>query len=231
MRTKPYRPPLRKRLLKHPIISTSITFVLYTIVRLIFLLQRRSILIHPSSTQAMAGNHNAIFCFWHGRMLFMPFIKPSSRKMIALISRHGDGGFLATMLSWFGVGTVRGSSSKGGATALRELLDITEAGHNIGITPDGPRGPHQVAAIGAVWLAAQSGLPIIPVSASCTRRRHTKSWDAFTLPLPFGHIFCEVGEAMMIDKNNTDEMLESQRAELQRRLIALTVACDTRASS
>lgn len=231
MSTRPYRPPLRKRLLAKAPVRFVLTFLAACIIRMVFLLSHRKTRISTTLLPFARGESQAIYCFWHGRILFMPFLKPRGRRISALISRHGDGAVIASMLARFGIGTVRGSSSRGGATALRELLALTAAGHNIAITPDGPRGPHQVAAAGAIWLAAQSGLPVIPVSGTSTRRKHAKSWDAFTLPLPFGRIICEVGEPMYIPANSNDSMVETFRLALEQQLRTLTTSLDAAADA
>jgi lysophospholipid acyltransferase (LPLAT)-like uncharacterized protein len=221
-----YKRPLRKRILGHRLVRLLLTGLVSLLARIIFFSSRTQITIHPDAACYMNGTTQAIFCFWHGRMLFMPFLKPPKRKVSALISQHGDGAVIADILGWFGVQTVRGSTSRGARTALRGLLEIAARNENIAITPDGPRGPHQVAASGAIWLAAQTGLPIIPVSGSSTRRRHTKSWDAFTIPLPFGNICCIAGAPLHVPASNDDNIIEQYRLQLEQTLCALTIQMD-----
>lgn len=146
--------------------------------------------------------------------------------MVALASRHGDGGVIASLLGWFGVNTVRGSTSRGGDAALREMKKLARDGATIAITPDGPRGPHQVAAPGPIWLASMTGLPIIPLGGTSSRRRHAKSWDAFTLPLPFGRVICEAGEPMFIPADIDSNTVETYRLALEHRLTALNASLD-----
>lgn len=226
MSAAPYRPPLRKRLLAIPLLRGTLTLLVSLAIRGVFLSSRKQFVFHPASLPYADATKPCIACFWHGRMLFMPLLKRRNHSITALISRHGDGGLIASILGWFGITAVRGSTSKGGDTALRAMRSLAADGNIIAITPDGPRGPHQVAAAGPVWLASRTGLPLIPISATATRRKHAKSWDAFTLPLPFGRIICEAGEPMFIDADSDATMIEAQRAELQRRLIALTEKLD-----
>lgn len=227
MSDKPYRPPLRKRLLKSAPVRGALTWLVSLAIRAVFVTSRKRMRYAAASLPYITGGKPVIVCFWHGRMLFMPLFKGRGRRVAALISRHGDGGVIASILGWFGVAAVRGSTSRGGDAALREMTSLANSGAVIAITPDGPRGPHQVAAPGPIWLAARTGLPIIPLSATSSRRRHAKSWDAFTLPLPFGRIICEAGEPMHIPADSNRETIERYRTELERRLSALTHSLDS----
>lgn len=228
MNHRPYKPPLHKRLLKSAPMRGTFTFLIWLAVRIVFLTSRIHIIHAPGTEPYTDGKHPSIACCWHGRMLFMPLLRPGDHPVAALASRHGDGGLIASILGWFDVRAVRGSTSRGGDAALREMKKLAGEGTTIVITPDGPRGPHQVAAPGAIWLASMTGLPIIPLGGSASRRRHAKSWDAFTLPLPFGRIICEAGEPMFIPADIDSDMVETYRLELERRLTALSVSLDAR---
>jgi lysophospholipid acyltransferase (LPLAT)-like uncharacterized protein len=87
-----------------------------------------------------------------------------------LISRHQDGEIIARIISRFGHRAVRGSSTRGGALALRELIRLGRSGADLVVTPDGPKGPRQVAKIGVVQLAKATGLPIVPLAFSCSKK-------------------------------------------------------------
>lgn len=224
--SKIYRTPWRKRLLKHPLTCLLIGLGISLLLRLIYLTCRKTRDIHPECLPYMQGAKPALFCFWHGRMIFMPFFKPKHRAAIALISSHGDGSFITSILHFLGVASVRGSTSRGGEKALADLYALATGGQkNISITPDGPRGPHQKASLGALWLAAQTGLPILPVSFSCSRRKHAKSWDKFLLPLPFSHAHF-IAAAPIIVSSTEPEILKSARSALESTLTRLTLDAD-----
>jgi lysophospholipid acyltransferase (LPLAT)-like uncharacterized protein len=104
----------------------------------------------------------------------------------ALVSHHRDGRFIGLVIRRFDMDTVLGSSSRGGAKALRNLLVSLRQGDIIGITPDGPRGPRRQAAPGVAQLAALSGAPVVPVAARTTRQLRLNTWDRMVIPLPFG---------------------------------------------
>ena len=110
-----------------------------------------------------------IFTFWHARQLMMPLIYRGSQAHI-LISRHRDGEIIARIVERFGFQAVRGSSTRGGNEALRELIRLGRSGVDLVVTPDGPKGPAQVAKLGVIQLARASGLPIVPVAFGCSKK-------------------------------------------------------------
>jgi lysophospholipid acyltransferase (LPLAT)-like uncharacterized protein len=92
-----------------------------------------------------------------------------------LISQHGDGEIIARIIARFGHQTVRGSSTRGGATALRALIKLGRSGWDLGVTPDGPKGPRQVAKLGVVQLAKATGLPIVPMVFACSKKNSLRA--------------------------------------------------------
>lgn len=223
---KPYRQALHKRILKHPFTRNMVGLILSLVLRLLFLSCRKTRSIHPDSATFMRGEKAAIFCFWHGRMIFMPFFKPKERPSYALISSHGDGAFITAIMRWLGIAAIRGSSSRGGEKALAELYTQAHAADkNLSITPDGPRGPYQKASLGAVWLAAHTGLSIIPVSFSASRRTHAKSWDKFLMPLPFAHAHF-IADAPITFSSTDAAILKEGRKTLESRLVQITEDAD-----
>lgn len=118
-----------------------------------------------------ATGHNHIICFWHGRLLMMPFaIKPTKKDKI-LISRHRDGELIARIIHLFGPGTIRGSYRKGSISSLREIIHDMRDGITVAITPDGPKGPRCKVKEGIVELARLTGKPIIPVAFGASKKK------------------------------------------------------------
>jgi len=113
---------------------------------------------------------NYIFAFWHGRMLMMPFAKPEGPVSV-MVSRHRDGELISRTVAWFGIDTTRGSTSKGGSSALRSVIKLARNGCNIVFTPDGPRGPKYVAQSGIIQAASATGLPIYPVTYGARKKK------------------------------------------------------------
>ncbi len=110
-----------------------------------------------------------IIAFWHSRQIMMPLCYGGSRLAI-LISRHRDGELIHRIVRRFGFDTVRGSTTRGGAQALRQLVRLGRSGADLAVTPDGPKGPRCVAQAGVVELAKLTGLPIVPLTFSASKK-------------------------------------------------------------
>ena len=113
--------------------------------------------------------HNIIIAFWHGQQLMVPLCYRGSHPEI-LISRHRDGEIIYRIIKRFGFGAVRGSTTRGGYGALRQLIRLGRQGVDLVITPDGPKGPRHCVQSGVVALAKFTGLPIIPLAFACSKK-------------------------------------------------------------
>jgi lysophospholipid acyltransferase (LPLAT)-like uncharacterized protein len=119
------------------------------------------------------GGH-AIIAFWHAQQLMIPIGYRGTRAHV-LISQHGDGEIIARIIARFGHGAVRGSSTRGGAKALRALIKLARSGQDVAVTPDGPKGPRHVAKLGVIQLAKVTGLPIVPVAFACSKKNSLRA--------------------------------------------------------
>jgi lysophospholipid acyltransferase (LPLAT)-like uncharacterized protein len=217
---------LRKRLLKSTPVIWLASWLFSLWLRFVFLTSR--IEYHwPVDTMPYArGRQPALFCFWHGRMVLHPFVKPP-RPHYVLISRHGDGRMISMVIRRFGVDTVHGSRGKGVRKALAELKRVADRRGNISITPDGPRGPHQQAADGAAYVAMKTGYPVIVTSFASTRaRRFERSWDRFLLPKPFGRIVFVAGSPLRFADSEAPEDLAAATAQIEAELNRVTEKSD-----
>lgn len=121
------------------------------------------------NAENISGTPQYILAFWHSHLLLM--LHSRYRKPISvMISRSKDGEYIARVFDWYGVEAARGSSTRGGGAALRELLREAKAGKNIVFTPDGPKGPARIAKDGVVYAAKASGLPIVPVAFAAKKK-------------------------------------------------------------
>jgi len=127
-------------------------------------------------------NQHIIFAFWHGRQLMMP-LAYRGKEPYALISRHRDGELIARIIERFGIKSVRGSTTRGGATALRRLIELGRAGADLAVTPDGPKGPRQIVQPGVIQLAKGTGMPIVPVAFSCSKKKSSQAGTALSCPI------------------------------------------------
>ena len=111
-----------------------------------------------------------IIAFWHGRQLMMP-LAYRGRAASILISQHRDGEIIARIMKYFGFGTIRGSTTRGGTQALRQLLQAGKQGRDLVVTPDGPKGPAQKVQTGTLFLAKVTGFPIVPLTFACSKKK------------------------------------------------------------
>ncbi|MEE2757870.1 MAG: lysophospholipid acyltransferase family protein [Myxococcota bacterium] len=139
-------------------------------------------------------DRNGVIAFWHGEQLPLLAVRPSMES-VAPVSLSRDGTLQANILRRFGVTSVRGSSSRGGLSVLRNLLRELKTGRSLLVAVDGPRGPRHKAKPGAQYLARKAGVPLWCISAFAPRAlRLRKSWDRFLIPLPFSKIYVCVSE-------------------------------------
>ena len=171
---------------------------------------------------------NVIMVFWHGRLLMMPLILSGypDRRANVLVSRHRDGEFIRRTVKFFGVGTVRGSSTRGGISGMKEMVRTLRDGYDAVIAPDGPRGPRYKVQPGVIQLAKISGCPILPVTFSASRRKAMQTWDHFLIPYPFSRGVFMWGEPVCVNPDGDDQEIEKNTLLLERRLQEITEAAD-----
>jgi lysophospholipid acyltransferase (LPLAT)-like uncharacterized protein len=168
-----------------------------------------------------------IFVLWHGRLLPLAYLH-RGQGIATLISRSADGEYIARVMERWGYVTARGSSSRGGGPALRELVRAARAGHSVAITPDGPRGPRERLKPGALMAARLSGLPLVPAAAGADRAWWPGAWDRFLVPKPFAHIRVAYGDAIPVPRDADQPSLERIAGELQSSLDTIMRAVDGR---
>lgn len=166
-----------------------------------------------------------IAAFWHEHLPLMPALWNRARRttpglrLHVLVSRHTDGRFIGDVIARFGLdvahgSTARGGQNRGGARGALSLLAALEAGHQVVITPDGPRGPRRVAAPGVAQLAGLSGRPVMPCAAQTTHRRVLGSWDRMILPLPWGRGVLVCGPPITVARDGWEDALPTITAAL-----------------
>ena len=172
-------------------------------------------------------NKPAIFAFWHGRLLLTPCIIPKGTPASVLISLHKDGRTIAYTAEWFGLNVIAGSSTRGGAQAVRSMIKATKAGQNILMTPDAP--PHKVytCAKGVAELARLTGLPVIPCAISASHGKQLKTKDRFILPRLFSTFRITYGEPLEIDRKADEAAREEFLTQIEHALLSLTQKEDT----
>ncbi len=174
----------------------------------------------PQGFLANPPHSPAIYAFWHNRILaitaaFLRVYPRSRRGVLVLTSASKDGMWLGLVSKHLGMGSVRGSSSRRGATAMRELLERVDAGYDIAITPDGPRGPKYVLGPGLVYLAHRAQLPILPCHAKFHNAWRLRTWDGFTIPKPFSRVEVTLGPLLHVPATTDESGLAAEREKIE----------------
>jgi hypothetical protein len=178
---------------------------------------------------AGAPREKIIFAIWHNRLalslaMYRRYVasRAPERRLAAMVSASRDGGLLARVLEHFGAEPVRGSSSRRGPQALRELVSWSERGYDLAITPDGPRGPCYEVQEGVISAAQLTGLPIVPVSYHLNWKFRPNSWDRFQVPLPFARCRVRIGEVLRVPRDASEAGREVLRRQLEQTLRGIT---------
>ncbi len=159
-----------------------------------------------------------IWIFWHNRLFIMPHFYRRAfgeRPGAALTSASKDGEIVAAFLARFRFHAVRGSSSRRGVAALIELIRLARDGYNIGITPDGPRGPRYTLNPGAITLAQKTGAALCPVRVHYASAWRLKSWDGFMIPKPFSRVEIVIQPLETVAATDSEAAFEAERARIE----------------
>lgn len=165
-----------------------------------------------------AAGARVIYVLWHGNLLPLLW-SHRDREIAVIISEHSDGEIIARIAMSLGFRTVRGSTSRGAARALLGACREVEAGHDLAVTVDGPRGPAGTVAPGSPVIAQRTGAAMVPVAAWTERAWRLKSWDQFMIPKPFARVTVAYDNPIRIvaeaTRNATDQT-ERVRAGIER---------------
>lgn len=214
---------LAKKILSHRLTLSTLAWIGSIYLRL---LARTMTLQHIGSEGPEALLREGkpfMVCFWHGRLMMLPFSWVWPTPLHVLISQHRDGRLIAKTVEFLGIKTFAGSSSKNGAQALKNILKHLQQGHNVGITPDGPRGPARQVKDGLVKAAIIAKVPIFPLAFASSRSKVLGTWDSFIMAKPFGRGAVVWGEPFYPPKTLDETTVHQAKVTLTRRL---DDACD-----
>lgn len=171
------------------------------------------------------ADYQMIGLAWHNRLFYFPcsFEKNLGKNTMAVISASRDGQYISDLVSHFGIGCLRGSSSRGGANAQREAIRAIQNGKHIAITPDGPRGPRYTMKRGPVQLASITGKPIVLVAINASKYWQFKSWDGFQIPKPGAVLTLVMRGPFYIPADLDDAGIEKYTREMESKLREITV--------
>ncbi len=187
--------------------------LIYVFIKILYLTCKKKFHSNQNGSETPS-----IYAVWHGEILMISFgyMYYSKKKQIdTVVSQHFDGELVARLFMLFGGGTLRGSSSKGGKEVLRLALSSLKNGRDIGITPDGPRGPRHSVAHGLITMASLQKVPIITMNCKASSYWKMRSWDQFCIPKPFSTIEFYFGDPFYVN----DMPLEEARILVQKKLL------------
>ncbi|PAW72830.1 MAG: hypothetical protein B9S38_04860 [Verrucomicrobiia bacterium Tous-C4TDCM] len=160
-----------------------------------------------------------IYCLWHGRGFTLPALWQKAcgkhRRAVVLASASHDGAILARAVGVFGIGSIRGSSSRRGIAAFVGMRKALRANIDTCITPDGPRGPSGVVQPGIIKLAEASGALIVPIHVGYSSCRELKTWDRYAIPAPGSKVRVIFDEALAVPADLSEEDFETWRLRVE----------------
>lgn len=170
----------------------------------------------PASLNTLGSDDAAtLFVLWHSRLFgvarIISVLRPE-RKLHVLVSASKDGAWLTAFFERFGLKVVRGSSSRGGREAARDLIRVLRSGEDAGMTPDGPRGPAEVFKAGALVVARRSRARVVLLGINYSSHWRVKSWDRLFIPKPFSsvQILAKAVPPHLLEKPDALEVLQRE---------------------
>jgi lysophospholipid acyltransferase (LPLAT)-like uncharacterized protein len=215
-----------KKILKSDAMQAVLAAAMAAYVRLVFRLTRWTHINLEKVDRQGQAMRPFIACFWHGRMIQIPTLWRWNMPIHLLASAHRDGRLILQMVRHFGIRPIVGSSSRGGAAAMRTMMQTIHEGGCIALAPDGPRGPRMRVAPGVISLAKLTAAPIFPVTFSTAYGRVLATWDRFFLPFPFGRGVVVYGDPLSVAADADEAALEAARAALEAHLNEMTAEAD-----
>ena len=179
------------------------------LLSLIVRLLRATLRVRHVNVRVAESTPRYIFAFWHAHMFLMLHSR-FRRPITVLSSASRDGDLAVAVYRTYRVNTVRGSSTRGGGAAIREVIRRGRADSNLAFTPDGPKGPPRVVKEGVIFAAQMTGLPVIPVAFGAARKKFLGSWDRMVIPWPFTRAVFLYGEPLMMPRDGDAEELRLQ---------------------
>jgi lysophospholipid acyltransferase (LPLAT)-like uncharacterized protein len=185
------------------------------------------VVVDPKVADFILAGRPVIYTTWHCHLLTPLYLARQYKSvlppLVLMASPSKDGEFIGRVAQGLGFKVCAGSRRKGGVQALQAMAGLCRQGHSCGLVADGSRGPARVAQKGVLFLARETGAPIVPLAVASSRKITFSSWDRFQLPLPFSRLALLVGEPLAVSPRDRGPGLEPLRVELENRLNRLFV--------
>jgi lysophospholipid acyltransferase (LPLAT)-like uncharacterized protein len=196
------------------LVIRSIGLLAYLVLRIIGPTIRFELANLESEEKVISAGRQPIYSFWHDRMVISAYFF-RHRRIIVLSSQSFDSEYTARFIQRFGIGIIKGSSTRGGVSGLVNMIRAMRAGATTAFTVDGPKGPRYEAKSGPVLLAKKTGNPMLPFTIEIKRSWQIKSWDRLQIPMPFTKAKVIFASPIYVSAESADDELESKRVELQ----------------
>ncbi|WP_458396561.1 lysophospholipid acyltransferase family protein [Campylobacter sp.] len=190
------------RLFKGKLANKIIENLLVFLIKLIYLTCKKEFIGNQPKSKPVVA------LFWHEKLAFMPFIFSScwqGREANVMISDHKDGQMISDIIKHFGIGSIRGSSSKGALKVFLSAIKSINNGVDVVITPDGPRGPRHSIGDGSVTIAQKTGVNVVVLSYKASKFWQFNSWDKMILPKPFSKLTYYISSEFSLEGLNIQE--------------------------
>jgi len=190
------------RLFKGKLANKIIENLLVFLIKLIYLTCKKEFIGNQPKSKPVVA------LFWHEKLAFMPFIFSScwqGREANVMISDHKDGQMISDIIKHFGIGSIRGSSSKGALKVFLSAIKSINKGVDVVITPDGPRGPRRSISDGSVTIAQKTGVNVVVLSYKASKFWQFNSWDKMILPKPFSKLTYYISSEFSLEGLNIQE--------------------------
>jgi lysophospholipid acyltransferase (LPLAT)-like uncharacterized protein len=177
---------------------------------------------HLERARAASPSGRVVFAFWHGRQFGLVY-EWRDRDVAVMSSLSRDGTLQGMILGGLGYHIVRGSSSRGAVRGLVGMIRSVRESRDAAFAVDGPRGPYHEVKPGVLYLAAKTGLPIVPITSAMRHARiFEKAWDRYVLPFPFTRGVVGYGPALFVPEDSDENALLTLSRELGQRIDAIT---------
>lgn len=181
-----------KKLLNNNLSVLCITKIIQIYLEFVFITSKIDIHIDDKTIDIFNSNQVCFLTLWHGKIIVFPKIMRKFGKFNVLTSLHKDGKYVDKFVQLYGHKTIRGSNYKGGLSATKDIINSIKHKESIVITPDGPRGPRYKVNSAVTNLASKFKIPVINISFASSKAKILRSWDEFTIPLPFTKIVVDI---------------------------------------
>ncbi|HQS84272.1 MAG: hypothetical protein B7Y25_05000 [Alphaproteobacteria bacterium 16-39-46] len=217
-----------KKILQSQRVQSFIAFICFLYIWIISRGIRWTKIGFETPSSYVTQNKSFIVCFWHGRLMMMPYAWNLGKERIfhMLISGHRDGKLISKVISYCGIKTIEGSSTHEGGVALKQMVRILRGNGTVGITPDGPKGPCQRVKMGVVMASYLTQSDILPATFSVSSSKILGSWDRFLWAFPSKKGILIWGSSISAPKNKDPDTFERVRLSVENELMRLINIAD-----